>query len=282
MRRDVWACGHEGPKVRRDGLLAGMRARRVQLGVPGAIGRSKGLSRHRADDVRGGREHLGVVQREAADRGHHLRSIDQRHALFRRELDRLEPGRLERLRSRAALPFGHRFAFADQHQRGVRERGEVAGRSDAPVSRDDRMDPPIQHVAKQVDHVCSHAGMSGRERIRAEQQDRAHHVFGKRGADAHRVASHEVTLQSAQIPVRHAHSRKIAETGVHAVDGIVTLGDLRDHLGRLLYLTLRGAIEAYRDVAARDRDDVRDREIVPGEAEGRYFRFSRYQRLSSV
>src|SRR2546427_422218 len=99
---------------------------------------------------------------------------------------------------------------------------------------------------------------------------------------AHSVASHGVTLQSAQLPVRHAHRREIAETGVHAVDGIVTLGDLRDHLGRLLYLTLRGAIEAYRDVAARDRDDVRDREIVPGEAEGRYFRFSRYQRASSV
>src|SRR2546428_306137 len=100
------------------------------------------------------------------------------------------------------------------------------------------MDAPIQHVAEQVDHVCSHAGMSGRERIRAEEQDRAHHIFGKGGAHAHSVASHEVTLQSAQIPVRHAHRRKIAETGVHAVDGIVTLGDLRDHLGRLLYLTL--------------------------------------------
>src|SRR2546428_5798271 len=124
--------------------------------------------------------------------------------------------------------------------------------------------------------------MSGRERIRAEKQDRAHHIFGKRGADAHGVASHEVALQSAQILVRDTHRRQIAETGVHAVDGIVTFGDLRDHLGRLLYLTLRGAIEAYRDVAARDRDDVGDREVVAGEAQGRYFRFSRYQRPSSV
>jgi len=50
----------------------------------------------------------------------------------------------------------------------------------------------------------------------------------------------------------------------------------------LLHLALRGAIEAHRDVAAGDRDDVGDREIVAGETKGRYFRFSRYQRPSSV
>ena len=144
------------------------------------------------------------------------------------------------------------------------------------------MDAPVQHVAEQVDHVRAYAGMSGRKRIGAEEQDRAHHILGKGRPDADGVASHEVALQSAEIFVRDAHRREITEAGVHAVDGIVTIGDLRDHLGRLLHLALRGAIEAHRDVAAGDRDDVGDREIVAGEAKGRYFRFSRYQRPSSV
>jgi hypothetical protein len=110
--------------------------------------------------------------------------------------------------------------------------------------------------------------MSSRERIRAEEQDRAHHILRERGADAHGVAPHEVALQSAQILVSDAHRGEIAEAGVHAVDRIVTFRDLRDDPRRLLDLTLRGAIEADGDVAARDSDDVGDRKVAACQAEG--------------
>jgi hypothetical protein len=96
------------------------------------------------------------------------------------------------------------------------------------------------------------------------------------------VASHQVALQSAQILVRDADRREIAEAGVHAVHRVIALGDLGDDFCGLLDLPLRGSIEADGDVTAGDREDVGDREVVSGEAEGRYFRFSRYQRPSSV
>jgi hypothetical protein len=96
------------------------------------------------------------------------------------------------------------------------------------------------------------------------------------------VASHQVALQSAQILVRDADCREIAEAGVHAVHRVIALGDLGDDLCGLLDLPLRGSIEADGDVTAGDGEDVGDREVVSGEAEGRYFRFSRYQRESSA
>jgi hypothetical protein len=60
------------------------------------------------------------------------------------------------------------------------------------------------------------------------------------------------------------------------------LRDLGDDLRGLLDLALRGPVEAHRHVSARDRDDVGDGEVVTGEPEGGYFRFSRYQAPSSV
>jgi hypothetical protein len=82
--------------------------------------------------------------------------------------------------------------------------------------------------------------------------------------------------------VRDAHRRQVAEPSIDAVHGLVRLSDLCDDLRGLLHLTLRGPVEPDRDVAARDRDDVGDGEVVAGEPEGGYFRFSRYQAPSSV
>jgi hypothetical protein len=50
----------------------------------------------------------------------------------------------------------------------------------------------------------------------------------------------------------------------------------------LLHLALRGPVEPHRDVTARHRDDVRDGQVVAREAQGGYFKFSRYQAPSSV
>ena len=82
--------------------------------------------------------------------------------------------------------------------------------------------------------------------------------------------------------MRDPHGREVAESGVDAVDRIVRSGDLCDDLRCLLDLPLRGAVEPYRDVAARDGDDVGDGEVVAREPEGGYFRFSRYQAPSAV
>jgi len=60
------------------------------------------------------------------------------------------------------------------------------------------------------------------------------------------------------------------------------VGDVGYDLRRLLDLALRCSVEADRNVAPRHRDDVADREVVTGQSESGYFRFSRYQAPSSV
>ncbi len=144
------------------------------------------------------------------------------------------------------------------------------------------MHPPIDHVAEEVDHLGPHTRSTGGQRVGSEHQDRAHDVLGQRRPDADGMASHHVALQGSQLVVRDAHRRQVAEPCVDPINGIVRLGDLRDDLRRLLDLALRGPVEAHRYVAARDGDDVRDAEVVTGEPECGYFKFSRYQAPSFV
>jgi len=254
----------------------------VQLLVPRTVRRTERLGGHRADDVRGRREHLGIVEREATDCGHDLRPVDQRDALLRTQVDRLEARRLQGIGPGTPLSLIDGLAFADEYECGVRERREIAGRADAAVPRDRRVDAPIDHVAEQVDYLGPHAGSAGCERVGSEQEDRPHDILGKGWSDTDRVAPHEIPLERAKLVVRDAHRREIAETGVDAVNRIVGASDLGDDLRGLLDLPLRRSVESDRDVAARNGDHVGDGEVVAGESQGGYFRFSRYQAPSSV
>ena len=278
----IRASGHERPQIRGDRLLAGVRPGRMKVSVPGAVRGTQRLGGHGAHHVGGRREHLGVVKREAPDRGHDLGSVDQRDALLRAELDGLEASRFQRVRPTLTLALVDRLALADQHERRVREWREVPGCADAAVPRYRGVHAPIDHVAEKVDDLGPHTGSAGRQRVGAEHEDRPHDVLRKRRPDADGVAAHEIALQGAQLVVRNTHGREVAESGVDAVHGIVGLSDLGDDPRGLLHLTLRGSVEAHRDVAARDRDDVGDREVAAGEPEGRYFTFSRYHRARSA
>ena len=164
----------------------------------------------------------------------------------------------------------------------MRERRQVAGGADAAVPRDRRMHPPVDHVAKEVDDLGPNTGSACGEGVGTQNEDRAHDVRGKRWPDAGGVAAQEIALERAELVVRNAHGREVAESGVDAINGIVGLRDFCDDPRRLLDLPLRGAVEAHGDVAARDGDDVRNGEVVAREPEGGYFKFSRYQAPSSV
>ena len=172
MRRDDRAAVDETAEVCRDDLLARMRPLGVQRRVPRGVGRAQRFGGQRADDVGGRAEDLGVMQGEAADRGHHLRAIDERKRLLRRELERPQIRALQRFGAADHLPFERCLALAHEHQRRVRERREVTGRAHAPVHRDHRFDPAIEQVKQQVDRLRPHARASSRQRVRAEQQHR--------------------------------------------------------------------------------------------------------------
>jgi hypothetical protein len=144
------------------------------------------------------------------------------------------------------------------------------------------MHAPIDHVAQEIDDLGPHSRSAGREGVGSEHEDRPHDVLRKRRPDADGVAADEIALQGTELVVRNPHGREVAESRVDAVHGIVGLGDLGDDLRGLLDLALGGTVEAHRDIATGDRDDVGDAQVVAREPEGGYFKFSRYQAPSSV
>src|SRR5437867_12342196 len=123
----------------------------MKVSDPGAIRGKQRLGGHGAHHVGGRREHLGVVKREAPDRGHDRRPIDKRDAFLRAELDGLEARRLQRVGPTPALALVDRLALTDQHERRVREWREVPGCADAAVPRYRGVHAPIDHVAEKVD-----------------------------------------------------------------------------------------------------------------------------------
>ena len=144
------------------------------------------------------------------------------------------------------------------------------------------MDAPIDHVAEEVDDFGPHTGSARGQRVCPKQEDGPHDIHRKWRPDADRMAPDEIALEGSELVVRDTHGGEVAETGVDTVDRIVGSSDLRDDFRRLLHLPLRRPVEADGHVAPRHRDDVGDRQVVTGEPEGGYFRFSRYQAPSSV
>src|SRR5438094_6216531 len=94
------------------------------------------LERHGARDVRGPREPVRPDEAERPHCGHELRPVDERQPLLRLEHGRLEPDLDERVAAGEALPVDPGLALADERQRQVCERREVAARADRTSTRD--------------------------------------------------------------------------------------------------------------------------------------------------
>jgi hypothetical protein len=97
-----------------------------------------------------------VAQRQAAGRGHQVRPVDQRQPLLGLELDRREPGAPQRGGARHPLAVDERLALADQDQREMGERRQVARRSDRAAARDDRHDAALEQRQQQLDELDAH------------------------------------------------------------------------------------------------------------------------------
>ena len=89
---------------------------------------------------------LRAEERERADRGHGLGAVDERDAFLRRELERLDPGRGQRLARRHPAAVPPRLPLADQREPEMGERGQVAARAHRSLRRDPRPDARVQVV----------------------------------------------------------------------------------------------------------------------------------------
>ena len=101
------------------------------------------LDRHGAGDVGGLRQPARPRERQAGERGHELRPVDQRKSFLGLEHDRLESRRVERGGACHPGSVHPGFAFPDEGQRQVCERREIPACPDGSAAGNVRQDAAI-------------------------------------------------------------------------------------------------------------------------------------------
>ena len=110
------------------------------------------------------------------------------------------PARRERLPSAAhrRIVTHPGVALADEHERQVGERGEVAARADRSAARHARVDAAVEEVEQPLERRAADAGEALGQHVGAERHRRTHGPNRQRIADAGGVAAQQVDLQRAE------------------------------------------------------------------------------------
>ena len=208
----------------------------------------------------------GANEPERAERGHELRAVDQREPLLRREHDRLEADGGERVGARQPLSVDPGLALADERQRQVGERREVARRPDRAAGGHVRDDAAVQALEQELDRLDPRARVALGKRVRAQQHRRADDLVGIGRADAARVAAQEAQLQLGRLLLGDRLRDEAAEPGVDAVGVLAGAeGGTLDECAGGAHLRPRLVGELGRVPLDRDGPDVPCAEVVAGE-----------------
>ena len=182
------------------------------------------INRQRRRDVRRAREPLGPASASAATAVEGCVPLMSASPSFASSTTGVSPARASasRRRHHACVVADGRLAFADQHQRQVGERREIAARADRSAAR----------------HARVHARFSSARAARASRARMPEKPFAstfarsaivartardrQRIADAGGMAAEQVELQRAERVVRNARLGERAEAGVDAVDRLVS------------------------------------------------------------
>src|SRR5690606_37410078 len=124
------AFGEQQAKTPRDFDLVRGSTRFMYASVEWRVTARKPIDRERARDDRGCEHGFRSKKPVERERQAQLSSIDERETFFCLERDRCEARRIAYGSTFEALIAAERLAFADQAQRDVRERSEVAGCAD--------------------------------------------------------------------------------------------------------------------------------------------------------
>ncbi len=160
------------------------------------------------------------AHRERRDGGGRLRAVDEGEPFLRFERHGLEPGGTEGVPAgeRGGAVAGGRLSFADQHQREMRQRSQVAARADRAPARHLRVHAAVEQVDQAFERDAADAGESFGEHVGAQRHRRAHRANGERLADAGRVAAEQIELERAERAARNGGVGQRAEAGVDPVD----------------------------------------------------------------
>ena len=193
------AVAKEPAELARDGDLARMGSSGLECRRERHVRAEQRLDRHRRRDAGGRGEPRGVHRHQRTQRRHQLRAVEDREPLLGPEDERLQPGLSERDARRHDLPAHLHLPAPDERQRQVRERREVTGGADGPLGRHDGVDAEAQEVEQALCHDRPGAREAERQRVRAEQEHRAHDLARQRLAHAGGVADEQVLLEPLDI-----------------------------------------------------------------------------------
>jgi hypothetical protein len=110
------------------------------------------------------------------------------------------------------------LSAADEGQRQMGERRQVAGRPDRALRRHDRVDPEAHEVEEPLRHDGACAGVAEGEGVGAEDQHRPDHVSREWLADPRGMAHQQVLLEPLGVRPVDDPVRQGARSRGHAVD----------------------------------------------------------------
>ena len=223
------------------------------------------LDGHRPDRARRSDEPVGVGQQKRAQRRHQLGPVEEREPLLRAESHRLQPRLPERDERRDVLPAQLHVAAADERQRQVGQRRQVAGCADRPLRRDDRVDPQPEEVQEPVHDRGPAPAMTERERVRPEEQHRPDDLLRQVVPDAHRVADQEVLLEPRSVDRVDRPVGERPEPGRDPVDDGAVGDEPLDDVASLLHPLAGCLVQRGSGTVPRDRLHVGDRQVRAGQ-----------------
>ncbi len=220
------------------------------------------IDREGGREICGVREAFGPGERERKHTSRHLRAVDQRQTLFRSKRHRRESGGRKGAvgtHRRVAVPH---IALADEHERHVRERCEIAARADGSAARHARMHAAIQQGNERVERLDPNTGKSLGEHVRAKRHGGADGAHGQRRVDAGGMAAQEIDLQRRQIVVGDPRLCERSESCVDSVDRLVAVGPPIDDAARVEHTGARAGRERHFRALVGDLQQVGNRQML--------------------
>ena len=153
-----------------------------------------------------------------------------------------------------------RVAFADQDEREVGKRREVATRADRATARDARMHIAVEQLDQLFERAAANAGVTLREDVRPQQHGRTHGAHRQRFADAGGMASQQIQLKRAQRAGWNRGLGKRSESRVDAVDGFAAGGHAVDDNPRRVHARRRVSRQSDAYTFVRNREQLGERQ----------------------
>ena len=207
--------------------LAGMRANGVDARIERRVAALDGVDRHGSGHHRGLHGPFGVDQRMKRDGGRNLRPVQERKTFLGPELHGFQFRQPERRRSAHPAAAEQGFAFADQHQRQMRQRRQIARSAHRALRRDDRDDLGVDEAGEGGGGRRMDARIAARQRLELEHHDEPHGVGRKRFAGPGGVRAHQIDLQRVEIAIGDAGLGELAEAGIDAIDRLAAFHELQ-------------------------------------------------------